>query len=353
MQFNEFGFVRRTRSRHAIFRRLCTAAFLAGLSCAATAQSSSPPAPASSAIPKLAPVVVTGVLPGPALWKVSKGDHVMWVLGLTSPVPKNMEWKSKEVESKIAASQAVLKSPSLEVGVRTSFFRGGMMPSMAALKMNPAHKTLQDVLTPPLYQHWRAQKTKYLYNNETVEYMRPILAGRELFEAALTHFGLVDQTGLEKKVYRIANLDRVTLVATSYQVMLKDPADALHALNAKSMNDQQCLSRILDSLDHDLDQDTARANAWATGDIDTLRSIFSHVQQDACLSTIDASQFASALGIDDIEHRVEQSWIDAAEHALAQNRQTVALLPMHELLAPNGYLSVLQSDGYTVEAPSE
>ncbi|HUA82091.1 MAG TPA: TraB/GumN family protein [Dyella sp.] len=350
MQFKRYDFVLRTRSRHAAFFGLCTALFLGSLSCATRAQSS---APTPGTARNLAPVVVTGVLPGPALWKVSKGDHVMWVLGLTSPVPKNMEWKSKEVESKIAASQAVLRSPSLEVGVRTSFFRSGMMPSMAALKMNPAHKTLRDVLAPALYQRWRAQKTKFLYNNETVEYMRPILAGRELFEAALKHFGLVDQTGLEKKVYRMADLDGVTLVTTSYQVMLKDPADTVHALNNTSMNDQQCLSRVLDSLDHDLDQDTARANAWATGDIDTLRSIFSQVQQDACLSTIDTSQFAQALGIHDIEKRVEKSWIDAATHAIDQNRQTVALLPMHELLAPDGYLSVLQADGYTVRAPTE
>jgi uncharacterized protein YbaP (TraB family) len=297
--------------------------------------------------------VVTGVLPGPALWKVSKGDHVMWVLGLTSPVPKNMQWKSTEVENKIAASQAVLTLPSLKIGVRTSFYRSSLMPPTREIKNNPNDQTLQQVLTPELYQHWRAQKARYLFDSETVEHMRPILAGRELYEAALKHYGLVDQYGLENTVYKTAKRDGINIVDTSYQLMLKDPGDTVRVLNEKSMNDQRCLRRVLDALDHDLDQDTERANAWATGDIDTLRSIFSQVQQDACLSTIDNSQFAQALGIDDIESRLEKSWIATAEHAIDQNRQTVAVLPMHELLAPDGYLSVLQSDGYNVQAPSE
>lgn len=353
MPFKDLGFVQRTGAYNTIVVRLCGAVFLACLSCAAYAQSSAPAVPATSEIPKLAPVVVTGVLPGPALWKVSKGDHVMWVLGLTSPVPKNMRWKSTEVESKIAASQTVLKSPSLKIGVHTSFYFSSMMPQVSQMRNNPGDETLHDVLAPELYQYWQEQKAKYLSGNQTVERMRPIWAGRELYEAALKHYGLVDQYGLEHTIYKVAKHDGVSIVDTSYQLMLKDPGNTVNVLSEKSMNDQRCLRQVLDALDHGLVQATLRANAWATGDIDTLRTIFSQVQQDACLSTIDESQFAKALGIDDIGDRVEKSWIAAAEHALDQNHQTVAVLPMHELLAPNGYLSVLQSDGYNVQAPTE
>lgn len=161
-------------------------------------------APVSGAVPTLAPVVVTGVLPGPALWKVSKGNHIMWVLGLVSPVAKNMRWKSAEVESRIAASQAVLKLPSLEIGVRTSFYRSSMMPSPRELGKNSDQQSLQDVLTPELYQHWVVLKAQYLGDNRGVERMRPILAGRELYEAALKHYGLVDEYDLENIVYQTA-----------------------------------------------------------------------------------------------------------------------------------------------------
>jgi hypothetical protein len=70
------------------------------------AQSASAPAPASSASSRVADlpmVVVSGVQPGPGLWKVSKGDHVMWVLGTLSPLPRDMQWQAQEVEQVIAA----------------------------------------------------------------------------------------------------------------------------------------------------------------------------------------------------------------------------------------------------------
>jgi hypothetical protein len=151
------------------FTLLLVAAFADRLSYAASAQSPSTSSPASNTVTTLAPVVVTGVLPGPALWKVSKGKHVMWVLGLISPLPRDMQWKSADVESRIAASQAVLRLPSLEIGVRTSFYRSSMMPSPQELGKNPDQKTLQDVLPPELYRHWLMLKARYLGDSLRVE----------------------------------------------------------------------------------------------------------------------------------------------------------------------------------------
>lgn len=345
MLLKERGFFRRANRRRTCLGLLGAVALAACSNGVAYAQ--------SAAVPTLAPVVVTGVLPGPALWKVSKGNHVMWVLGLASPLPKNMQWKSVEVESRIASSQAVLKLPSLEIGVRTSFYRSSMMPSPRALENNPSGQSLQDVLTPELYQRWQVLKARYLGDDRRVERMRPIVAGRELYEAALRHAGLVDDDGLESIVYQAALHDGIASVNTSYQLLLKDPRDAVHSLSNASMNDQYCLGQVLDALEHGLVQATVRANAWATGDIDALRSILSQAQQDSCLSTLDGSQFAMALGISDIESRVRKSWIDSAEHAIDKNKQTFAVLPMHELMAPDGYLGALQADGYAVQAPDQ
>ena len=345
MRLRQLRFFWQTNRRRLRLGLLRATALLACLDCMAYAQSAPP-------VPTLAPVVVTGVLPGPALWKVSRGNHVMWVLGLTSPVPKNMQWKSADVERQIAASQALLKLPSLEIGVRTSFYRSSMMPSPRELEKNPDQRSLQDVLTPDLYQHWTVLKARYLGENRRVEHMRPILAGRELYEAALKHYGLVDDYDLENIVYKTASRHEVTSVSTSYRLLLKDPREAVRSLNDKSMDDQHCLSQVMDALDQGLAQTTARANAWATGDIDTLRSILSNVQQDSCMSTLDTSPFVMALGVNDIESRVRKSWIDSAEHALDKNTQTFAVLPMHELLAPDGYMSSLQADGYIVQAPN-
>ena len=48
-------------------------------------------------------VVVTGIRPGPPLWKVKHKDHVLWVFGTVTPIPKRMEWDSEAVEYIIRA----------------------------------------------------------------------------------------------------------------------------------------------------------------------------------------------------------------------------------------------------------
>src|SRR6185437_15857539 len=74
---------------------------------AATAQTaSSPPPAAASSITTLQAITVTGVMPGPGLWKVTRGDHVLWILGVVPTLPAGIEWRSSEVAQTIAGSQA-------------------------------------------------------------------------------------------------------------------------------------------------------------------------------------------------------------------------------------------------------
>jgi hypothetical protein len=341
--------VRRARGRQGFFPRVTVVVMLACMVCIAHAQTTSAPAASSNSVPTLAPVVVTGELPGPALWKVSKGDHVMWILGLVTPVPRYMHWKFDALEKRIAASQVVLKPPGLEIGSTADHW--ATMRSMALLQDNPHHESLEHLLTPTLYHRWRVQKDRYMYGDGSVERMRPIFAGRELYDAALRPAGLVEQTRIEKTVYDAADHDGVKIVDTAYQVALNDPHAAFDTLEENGMDDQGCLSRVLDAIEHDLAQSTRRANAWATGDLDGLKAVLTQTQEEQCFTAVGTSPFAKALGLSGIQPQIDQAWIEHAEHALTQNRQTVALLPMEQLFMPNGYLSVLRSAGYTVQAP--
>src|SRR6187431_732886 len=109
------------------------------------------PAPARSAaeVPELETFVVTGEVPGPGLWKVSKGDHVMWVLASYSPLPKGMVWTSRQIDERIAESQEVLYTPYLQVRPNIGLMRGFTLRSTAdkASKL-PDGQTLEDVLAP-------------------------------------------------------------------------------------------------------------------------------------------------------------------------------------------------------------
>jgi hypothetical protein len=344
---------RRRCGRDGFFLRNVVVVLLACATSIAHAQTASPTASSQHTVQTLAPVVVTGELPGPALWKVSKGDHVMWILGLVTPVPRYMRWKFEPLEKHIAASQALLKPPGLEIGALNASANGMQMSAMLALKENPHDESLEHLLTPVLYHRWRLQKDRYMYGNGLVEHMRPIFAGRKLYDTVLLHAGLVEQTRIEKTVYDAAKEHGVKIVDTAYQVALGDPHDALDRLKNNDMDDQRCLGLVLDAIEHDLAQTTLRANAWATGDLEGLKPLLMQVQEDNCLTDIGTSPFTKALGLTGIQQNIDQAWIRHAEDALTQNTQTVALLPMEQLFMPNGYLSELQAKGYTVQAPHE
>ena len=71
-------------------RLLALASFLS-LSAAA----SEPPQAETS--PTLETVVVTGVMPGPGLWRVESGERQLWILGTVSPLPRSMKWEALKV----------------------------------------------------------------------------------------------------------------------------------------------------------------------------------------------------------------------------------------------------------------
>lgn len=311
-----------------------------------------PQLPSPDSAVTLAPVAVSGVLPGPALWKVSKDGHVMWVLGITSPLPKGMQWESSKVEHLIASSQQVLKPPGMEIGAEVGLWgRLTLIPAMVGLKKLPDGQTLQQALPPELYDRWLIQKHKYLQDSRSVDRLRPTFAGKALYGAALSQSGLTGNRTVENVVYAAAGRGKVSVIDTHYILMLDDPRHAAKQFKQASIDDQSCLRGILDEIDQDFSQATERANAWAIGDLQALSKVLSVKQQDECFSAIGNASFAKTIGMTDISNRIQQAWIKAAEAALAHAPQSVALLPMNLLVAGDGYLKVLEKGGYTVEPP--
>src|SRR5579863_8429293 len=119
------------------------------------AQSNVPSVQAQADPPTLDTVLVTGEQPGPGLWKVTGGDHVLWILGTQLPLPKKMTWRAQEVEKTIAQSQEVLADAAVKVDI--GFFRMlTLLPSLLSAKKNEQGAKLQDVLPAELYARWLA-----------------------------------------------------------------------------------------------------------------------------------------------------------------------------------------------------
>ncbi|RZA18030.1 MAG: TraB/GumN family protein, partial [Proteobacteria bacterium] len=141
-------------------------------------------------------VVVTGVQPGPGMWKVSKGEHVLWVLATVTPLPKGMQWLSRDVEAVIAQAQEVIDPPGVTFNSGVGMVRGMLMiPSLLKARKSPDGRTLREILPAPVYARWVVLKARYLGRDEGVEKWRPIFASQELYQAALKKSGLT-QSGV-------------------------------------------------------------------------------------------------------------------------------------------------------------
>lgn len=297
-------------------------------------------------------VVVSGEQPGPGLWKVSRGDHVLYVLGTLAPLPKGMSWKAKEVVEVIATAQEVLGAPQVGIKADVGFFgQLALLPSLIGVRRNPDDKTLKDVVPAELYARWSVLKGKYIGRSSKVEGWRPIFAALDLYKAAIDKAGLTDSGAVQKTVRDAAKHAGVKLTPTRIELVIGEPKAALKEFKSGALDDLDCFRKTLDRIDTDLAAMTARANAWATGDLDALRKLPYTDQFSVCEVAITESSLARTRGVSDIEARVEQAWLDAATRALTGNRVTFALLPIARLLKSDGYLSRLQVRGYVVEAP--
>ena len=316
----------------------------------AFAQSVDQPADiAADAIP--ATVVVEGRRPGPGVWKVSKGDHVMWVFGLYSPLPQKMEWDAARVERLVARSQEVLLPPG--ASIEMSWLRElTLLPSMIGMEKNPDGAKLQDVVPADVYAHWQILKGKYIGKDDGIERDRPIFAADKLLHAGLKKNGLAPNNDVRGEIGKIAGQNKVKLTPTMLAIELDDPRRTLKEFKKTQMADLGCFTKTLERLDGDIEAMRVRANAWANGNIAEIARLDFAGRDEACGDALLNSNLAKTTpALQNVRERIRANWMKTAETSLGNNTSTFALLMMKDLVGPTSYLADLQAKGYTVESP--
>ncbi|MEO8002196.1 MAG: TraB/GumN family protein [Arenimonas sp.] len=297
-------------------------------------------------------MVVSGIQPGPGMWKVSKGDNVMWIMGMQSPMPKKMEWISREVERKVAQSDEVLFETSVNVSTDRGMF-GNMMliPSLYGARKNPNDAELKDVLSPELYKRWLVLKAKYIGSDKGIEKWRPVFAAQELYEKAIKKSGLNAENIVRPVVEEAAKEYKKKIIRPKIEVKIEKPKEAIKEFSKSSLADIECFSKTMDRLETDLNAMIERGNAWAIGDIEGLKSLSFTDQSQSCISALTNAATAQKRGFSDIRQRAMTAWLAAADAALAQNKTTFAILPMSDMLKPTGLLASMRAKGYQIEEP--
>jgi len=318
------------------------------------AQMAAAPASASTAAVTLAPVTVTGMQPGPGLWKVSRGGHVLWVLGTLTPLPEGMPWHSAQVERALAQSQELLEVPTARLRLDTSVLgKLLLLPSAYGARRNPDDATLHQLLPPPAYAKWQALCRQYGVHGWGSAHWRPIVAALELYKAALKRGGLTDSDEVARTVEKLARRHGVKRTPVEYQLVVAHPRDAVETIRETRQQDIDCLQQTMDVAAHGMDVLGVRADAWSVGDVAALRRISPEASHATCVIAAMNADFARQLRLRDLPALIDAAWLDAARQALARNAATFAVLPMDKLLSPGGPLARLKMEGYAVQLPDE
>ena len=323
----------------------------------------SPPVPAPSAesasaesasadIVDLAPVTVSGAQ-GPGLWRVSRDGHVLWILGTLAPLPKRMQWPSREIENVIAQAQELIQAPDYEITPRIGVLgKLTLLPAAMGARKSPGGAMLRDLVPAADYVRWQALKARHLGSDPGVETHRPIFAAGTLYREAIDDADLTYKNPVHATVARLARKHGVRMTEPRASIEVRRPKLALRAFRQQAIDDTDCFTRTLDRIEHGFGAMRELADAWAVGDLSAMRTLTGvSAQYEACAGALDGAAVARELGLDNMRARKQAAWLAAVERALSANRVSVALLPVGDLLESRGPLAALRTRGYLVEDP--
>jgi uncharacterized protein YbaP (TraB family) len=303
----------------------------------------------AAAEPTLEEILVVGEQPGPAMWRITKGDHTLWILATLEPLPKDMVWHSKSVDERIAASQLVLSPPELSAHV--GFFRSmTLVPSLLHARHAPNGQTLEESLPHDLYMRWLALRVKYLGNGDD-EKLRPLLAAADLYRRAIDQVGLTHNSHVWQRIEATARAKHVPVQPVSLEVPIDNPKQYVRDLSAiPSAGEVECLRSTVGLVETQLPIMRTRANLWSTGDIEKLRALLRPDAVETCASAVlVVPSFQEEYR--KLNAQLQSAWLAAAEKAIAANVSTVAVLSMAELLKPDGWLAMFRARGYEIDEP--
>jgi len=289
-------------------------------------------------------VVVTGEWPGPQMWKISRGSHVVWMLGTLQPLPKGMVWKYKDVEQVIAQSHQIIGKTNVKPKV--SIF--GLIPlylQFRKVSKLPDDQTLKDVLTPELYQRYRTLLSLHKIRDNDIEKLRPIVAAGRLYQDIIEANGLTGKNDVQETVFKLA--DRHDVKINDLTLKVEAPKEILKEASEMPVSAEvPCFEEVVATLESDLPMLKKRASSWARGDVDALRKLIPAQARNACREVI-----LSVQRVKEISDHAKSVWLSAITESLDRYDSAMALSPVYDLIGKDGILDQLRAAGYQVEGP--
>jgi uncharacterized protein YbaP (TraB family) len=294
-------------------------------------------------------------LPSPMMWRVSREDHELWIIGTMSPMPINLEWNRKEVEAVVRDADEIIGGMNMtaSINVRSGFALMGALPSLINIHKNPDKAKLQDLLPPEQFERWQKLEIAALGKlpEDDILQWRPMIIADALFAKTLRSRGLGENDQVSGVMYSVAHEAGKHVQNFNQQWALSKPRKLIAEFRSLPRAPEvQCLVETMDFIEQKLPQVEALARLWAVGDSKLLEQDLSALERQPCtLASVRESSLKDMIS--QTEGGARQYFLDMAGYVLLGRDSTVATMPIQVLAGTDGVLEQLRRSGYTVEDP--
>ena len=284
----------------------------------AVAQSAPVEDPEATLVSELIVVAPGG---GPAWWRVSKGESVVWLMALPATyVPRDTGWDTIVLERRLRGAKAFLLPATVNFRIR------GKTDDGVAGTLSPS-------------QTARVARVSANMKRPAGRYATPMPAvGVFRLQRDYANWAKLNADTLATIVAK-ARRARVPVRRLKIDGGALTPAD----LAPSRPGVASCLDSVLDSLEAPVEQYRAAAAGWARGDL-----------RAALAARRDSWSFCeNGVFVPGTNRRAIDAQLAAIEEALAQPGKAVAVAGMRQLLAEEGILIRLKAKGYQITYPTE
>jgi uncharacterized protein YbaP (TraB family) len=298
-------------------------------------------------------IVVTGEQPGPKLWKLTKHGHTLWILATVNPKPRDIIWTSVEVAEVLDDTQEVFNQANIidfdVKGANPLTRLRAYRKAVALANQSKKQLPVREAVPSEDYARFSKLKAIYLPKSDDLDRAPPLQAAETLYNAAIDAKGMTHRAQIHDKVHWLARLRNVKVkdVKTEFKFDVETFINVqLEILQNPKEAELNCFRETLDQIETGLPHLTARANAWAKGDVERLKTLDVALQRPSCARGLEnAPRWA------DINNEADANWVRTMESTVLKNKSTLVMLDIAELIRPDGLVQQLGKSGFEIEGP--
>lgn len=270
-------------------------------------------------------IVVTGRLPGPPLWKITRGQHTLWLFADLPVVPGDLSWDTSRVAQILSEAEVFVSPPRIKVGSLAAMLglrKSNVGELVGALQRLDEGHTLQQVIEPALYQRLSENVPPDMLRKYS--HYKPWQAALRLMDFWMEREGFSNSASLKvnRELDRLRRKYRVRKVSSDLAVALAEFEQYLQTQMAiPEEHGSACLAAMLD-LRENAETVKQTLTRWFAGELPV----------SSALDPLHLCQETGPLpGRQNLERSV-QMWVSHAEQALANHKVSFAVVPIGLLL---------------------